>query len=165
MPTRKLQMEAMRDALLAVSGELKLGMRGGQPFEEKAGRAVPRRSVYAFVNRDVISPLASTFDGANPSSCTMKRPETMVPQQTLYALNSDYIQDRADALMQLSVIQKAKSDEDRVRLIYQRVYSRTADAEETQLALDFLAEAKDRKAAWSHFAHALLAANEFHFID
>lgn len=165
MPTRKLKMEAMRDALLAVSGELKLGMRGGQPFEEQAGHPVPRRSVYAFVNRDVISPLASTFDGANPSSCTLKRPETMVPQQTLYALNSDYIQDRADALMQLAVIRKTESDKDRVRLIYQRVYSRTADAEETQLALDFLAEAKDRKAAWSQFAHALLAANEFHFID
>lgn len=165
MPTHKLKMEAMRDALLAVSGELKLDLRGGQPFEEKGNRAVPRRSVYAFVNRDVISPLASTFDGANPSSCTVKRLETMVPQQTLYALNSEYVQHRADALIQLPEIQKAESDKDRVRLLYQRVYSRTPDAGEIQLALSFLAEAKYAKAAWSHFAHVLLAANEFHFID
>ena len=72
----------MRDSLLGVSGELKLKERGGQPFEATATKIVPRRSVYAFINRDIISPLAGTFDGANPSSCTMRRPETMVPQQS-----------------------------------------------------------------------------------
>jgi cytochrome c553 len=166
MPARKLEMEAMRDALLAVSGELKLSLRpGGKPFEETDAKTVPRRSVYAFVNRDVISTMASTFDGADPSSCTVERPETMVPQQTLFALNSDYIQDRAKALVQLPEILKAKTDEDRVRLIYQRIYSRTPGAEEIKLALSYLAEATDAQKAWPRLAHALLAANEFHFVD
>ncbi len=166
MPTRKLAMEAMRDSLLAVSGELKLEPRpGGRPFEEKGSQAIPRRSVYAFVNRDVISPLASTFDGADPSACTVKRPETMVPQQTLFALNSDYIQNRAKSLVKLPEIQQAKSDEDRVCRIYQRIYSRSPEPEEIETAMRYVREAKDPKTAWPHFAHALLAANEFHFVD
>ena len=54
----------MRDAMWAASGELQLQPRGGRPFDAEKG--VPRRSVYAFVNRDVNSRLASTFDRANP---------------------------------------------------------------------------------------------------
>ncbi|MFT5468603.1 MAG: hypothetical protein ACI8UO_003713 [Verrucomicrobiales bacterium] len=160
MPIRKIEMEAMRDSMLAVSDELDLKM-GGRPFEEKA-TAIPRRSVYAFVNRDVISKLASTFDGADPSACTVKRPDTMVPQQTLFALNSDYIQDRAKALVQLPEIRDAKSDAERVRLIYERSYSRQPSGEELQLALEFIAEGEG---GWIQFAHTLLASNEFHFID
>ncbi|MEM7014189.1 MAG: DUF1553 domain-containing protein [Verrucomicrobiota bacterium] len=160
MPIRKLEMEAMRDSMLAASGELSRKM-GGRPFEEK-GNAIPRRSVYALVNRDVISKLASTFDAADPSACTVKRPETMVPQQTLYALNSEYIQDRAKALMQLPEIRDAKDDNDRVRRIYQRVYSRAPSDDELQLGIEFVGAGDD---GWVQFAHTLLASNEFHFID
>ncbi|MGY8643222.1 MAG: PSD1 and planctomycete cytochrome C domain-containing protein [Verrucomicrobiales bacterium] len=162
MPPRKLGMEAMRDSLLAVSGELDR-KPGGQPFDETETKTVPRRSVYAFLNRDVISAMAATFDGADPSSCTVKRQETMVPQQTLFALNSDFIRDRANALVALPDIQKAKSDEEKVRLIYQHVYSRAPDSNETTTALKFLKDAD--AGTWLRFAHALLASNEFHFVD
>lgn len=166
MPTRKLEMEPMRDALLTVSGELNMdSKRGGKPFEEKGDQMIPRRSVYAFVNRDVISRMASTFDMADPSACTVKRSETMVPQQTLFALNSNYIQDRARALIEQPEIQNASSDEERVRLIYQQIYSRTPNAEEFRNALDYVTEGKDPESTWPRFAHALLASNEFHFID
>ncbi|MEZ6041865.1 MAG: DUF1553 domain-containing protein [Planctomycetaceae bacterium] len=90
----RMEMETMRDATLAVSGELNVSTIGGRPFDFLSTPAVPRRSVYGFVNRDIISSLASTFDGANAASCTAKRSETTVPQQTLFALNSVFIQDR-----------------------------------------------------------------------
>ncbi len=141
-------------------------MVGGRAFEEKDAKAVPRRSVYAFVNRDVISTMAATFDGADPSACTVQRSETLVPQQTLFALNSEFIRGRAKALVAREEIHKAKSDEERVRRIYQRVYSRIASAEEIRIALDYLGEPKQRDAeALTNFVHALLAANEFHFVD
>jgi mono/diheme cytochrome c family protein len=166
MPARRLGMEAMRDALLAASGELRLSPRpGGRPFEEKGFGAIPRRSVYAFVNRDVISPLASTFDGADPSACTVKRPETMVPQQTLYALNSDYIQDRAKALAGLPDVKQAGSDQARITALYRRAYSRPPAERELQTALDYVTKASGADAAWVQLAHALLASNEFHFVD
>ena len=160
---RKLKMEAMRDSLLWVSGELKLKDRGGRPFEQTATTVVPRRSVYAFINRDIISPLAGTFDGANPSSCTMVRPETMVPQQTLFALNSVFIQGRAKALLSLSEIQSADTGPDRIREVYRRVYAREPSEEETQLSLEYLADTDET--SWITWVHALLAANEFHFVD
>ena len=163
MPPRKLKMEAMRDSLLRVSGELKLQERGGRPFEETAAKVVPRRSVYAFINRDVISSLAGTFDGSNPSSCTMKRSETMVPQQTLFALNSGFIQGRAKALLSSPGVKTADAGPDRIRAVYHRVYARSPSEAEIELASQYLDEA-DAK-SWETWVHALLASNEFHFVD
>lgn len=164
MPRRRLAMEAMRDAMLAVSGELQF-KSGGQPFEEKSGKTIPRRSVYAFVNRDVVSRLATTFDGANPTSCTVKRPETTVPQQTLFALNSEFIHNRAKALAALPTVKSAENDEARVNAIYQRVYSRHPEPDEITLALDYIQSQADKPESWSRLVHVLLAANEFHFVD
>ena len=161
MPRRRLEMEAMRDAMLAVSGELSLTM-GGKPYENESSR----RTVYAFVNRDIVSRLNTTFDGANPTSCTVKRPQTTVPQQTLFALNSVFIQQRAKALVNVGEIKNAKTQQDRVRNIYRRVYGRNPDAEESAVALEFIGTGSGASsAAWNQFAHVLLAANEFHFVD
>lgn len=166
MPVQRLELEAMRDALLTVSGELTADSpRGGKPFEEKANQVVARRSVYAFLNRDVISPMVATFDGADPSACTVARPETTVPQQTLFALNSDFIQDRADRLAKLPEIRDAGSDEERVVRLFQKTLSRLPADEEIATALQFVDQAPDRDAGWMGFAHALLASNEFHFVD
>ena len=163
MPVRMLEMEAMRDSLLSVSGELDRRM-GGRPFEEKGAGVVPRRSVYAFVNRDVISKLASTFNAADPEACTVKRPKTLVPQQTLYALNSDYIQNRAAALIRLPAL-KNQQNADRVQALYQRVYARSASSEEIESAVKFIQQSEKPDNAWKQLAHAMLASNEFHFVD
>jgi hypothetical protein len=173
MPRRRLEMETMRDATLAVSGELNVSTVGGRPFDFLSAPIVPRRSVYGFVNRDIISSLASTFDGANAASCTVKRSETTVPQQTLFALNSVFIQDRAVAFAQRSAhIEHAEA---RVKLMYQQAYSRDPQHEEIDTALQFVSaqagleagveagvETADR---WQQLAHVLLAANEFVFVD
>ncbi len=163
MPLRKLEMEAMRDALLAASGELKLTPRGGRPFELDKG--VKRRSVYAFVNRDVIHKLFSTFDGADPSACTVKRPRTMVPQQTLFALNSAFIQDRAAALLKVPEIQKAPDDKERINRLYRRTFSRQPSPEEIIEATSYINKSKNKEEARRNLVHALLASNEFHFVD
>lgn len=190
MPRKRLEMESMRDAMLAVSGELDTTTIGGRPFDLEADPVVPRRSVYAFINRDIISSLSSTFDGADPTSCTVKRPDTTVPQQTLYALNSVFIQDRAAAVARLAV-KAAADDGGRVEWLYQRIYLRQPDREERDLALAFVTrpqpdgeapeateEAPEAKAEtvtvanttagtdrWAQLAHAMLASNEFIFLD
>lgn len=169
MPRRRLEMEAMRDAMLAVSGELDLSSIGGRPFDFESDPVVPRRSVYGFINRDVISNLGSTFDAADPTSCTVKRPDTIVPQQALYALNSGFVQDRAAHLATLAAA-AATDAAARVDWLYQRLYTRPPTDEELQLSLDFIAPASvasdtavsDR---WVQLAHVLLAANEFVYVD
>lgn len=166
-PRRRLEMEAMRDAMLAVSGELDTAI-GGRPFELSAEPVVPRRTIYSFVNRDIISDWASTFDGANPTACTAKRPDTTVPQQTLFALNSHFIRDRSAAFAK-QASRTTSNPEGRVRWMYRRALARSPDPLELQAALDFIvSSARDsgnEDAAWQQFAHVLLACNEFVFVD
>jgi hypothetical protein len=171
MPRQRLELEAMRDAMLFASEELKDQM-GGRPFELLSKPIIPRRSVYALVNRDIVAPLMSTFDVANPNACTAKRPETTVPQQTLFALNSDFIQDRAEVLAKL-VVETAsngeeKSDSDVVRALYRRAFSRDPDKDELKTALAYVKPQQaenDSMKRWHRLAHVLLAANEFVFVD
>ena len=156
----------MRDAMLAASGELDEKI-GGRPFDLLSNPVVPRRSIYAFINRDIVHNLASTFDAANPNACTAKRPETTVPQQTLFALNSKFIQDRAAVMTKLKVFTAAKSDLARVELLYQRTFSRLPTDDEVQLALRYVQSQSEnsKTTPWQRLAHVLLAANEFVFVD
>ena len=166
MPTRRLEMEAMLDSMLWASGELDL-TAGGRPFDRQAQPGVLRRSVYAFVNRDIVSNLASTFDAANPSSCTARRPDTTVPQQALFALNSEFVQDRAKALAALTSQTAGRDDAQRVRELYRRVLAREPRPAELDRLLRFVktGDATAQAAAWQQAAHSLLASNEFSFVD
>jgi hypothetical protein len=166
MPTRRLEMEAMLDSMLWASGELDL-MAGGRPFDRQAQAGVLRRSVYAFVNRDIVSNLASTFDAANPSSCTARRPDTTVPQQALFALNSEFVQDRAKALAALTGQAAGRDDALRVRELYRRVLAREPRPAELDRLLRFVQTGDEtaQAAAWQQAAHSLLASNEFAFVD
>ena len=166
MPRRRLDVEAMRDAMLSVSGELDQQI-GGRPFELSTQPIVPRRTVYALVNRDIVTPFFSTFDAANPTSCTAQRTETNVPQQTLYALNSSFIQDRAAALAQHPSVAAGKTREERFRRLHERVLSRPPEPDEVALALEFLLgdSPENENERWAQLAHALLASNEFVFVD
>lgn len=171
MPRQRLDLEAMRDSMLAVSGELDRTM-GGRPFEYLSSPVVPRRSVYAFINRDIISGLASTFDAANPNACTAQRPDTTVPQQTLFALNSDFIQDRSAAFANAARMQVAddSSDAERIRWMYRRALSRDPRDGELQTVLKFVSEKNPDSQetaddVWQQLAHVLLASNEFVFPD
>ena len=175
MPRRRLDFESMRDSMLAACDELDVTM-GGRPIDLSASPAIPRRSVYGFVNRDIIANLMSTFDTANPNACTAKRPETTVPQQTLFALNSDFIQDRASRLASLTKPLNPGSAEDRIAAMVRRALCRNPTESEVGQARKFLSEAvqsattadgaaADPERSWILLAHALMASNEFTFLD
>lgn len=175
MPRRRLEFEAMRDAMLAASDELDVTM-GGRPIDLNASPAVPRRSVYGFVNRDVIANLMSTFDTANPNACTARRQETTIPQQTLFALNSDFIQDRAARLAALTKDMNLASDDERITMMVRKTLGRNPSDAEIAHARTFLTEATanmttpeggltNAERGWVLLAHALLASNEFTFLD
>ena len=171
MPRRRLDMESMRDAMLAVSGELDI-TAGGPPVDLAATPIVPRRTVWGFVNRDIVSPLSGTFDGANPAACTARRPDTTIPQQALFALNSDFIQDRAIAFAARAMRAMPADESGRVAWMVRRAFSRSPSEEETAAAIAFvhgqaasLEAGADAEVPWQRLAHVLLAANEFHFVD
>jgi cytochrome c553 len=171
MPRRRLDLEAMRDSMLFVSGELDTTV-GGRPVDLSTTPAIPRRTVYGFINRDIVSNLASTFDAANPNACSLKRPDTLVPQQTLFALNSEFIQDRAKSLVTLMKSSSGSEDSnERITWLYRRLFGRDPLSDEMESMLQFVQKAKTNNVdgatadRWQILAHAMLASNEFSFVD
>jgi hypothetical protein len=171
MPRRRLDFEAMRDSMLFVTGELDSAL-GGRPVDLAAIPANPRRTVYGFVNRDIVSNLSSTFDSANPNACSLKRPDTVVPQQTLFALNSDFIQERAAKLAALVGEANLENNSAKVEWLVRRIYGRSPSTDEVDLACRFIEQSPAQSSPdhtpadrWQSLAHAMLASNEFMFVD
>ena len=94
---RRLDFEAMRDSLLMVSRQLDLTM-GGRSVDILAEPTIPRRTVYAFVDRQNLPGLFRTFDYASPDSTSGARFVTSVPQQALFMMNSPFVIDQARKL-------------------------------------------------------------------
>lgn len=136
-PTRRLEFEQVRDAMLSVSGELNLTM-GGKPAELlDAGNK--RRTVYAFVDRQFLAGTFRTFDFANPDIHVAVRHETTVPQQALFFLNGAFAADRSRALAKLFTNAPPK---ERVQKLHQALYQRAASKTEIAAALRFVKAAE-----------------------
>ena len=111
--------------------------------------------------------IAFDFPDANVSSA--RRDVTTVPQQQLFVLNSDFMIQSATALA--ARLEKAAStDEQRIALAYQWAFAREPTAGEVQFNLEFLRIAaenrgEDQLSAWAQLAQAILATNEFTWID
>jgi hypothetical protein len=113
MPYRRLEVEVIRDAMLAVSGELDRQMYGPSmypaiPAAALAGssdpdkiwpqfdaRAASRRTIYAFVKRSLIVPMLEVFDFCDTARSTARRGITSVPTQALTLLNGDFVNRQA----------------------------------------------------------------------
>jgi hypothetical protein len=132
-PIRRLEFEALRDAMLAASGDLDTSM-GGKPVELlDAGNK--RRTVYALVDRQFLPGTFRTFDFANPDIHVAVRHETTVPQQALFFLNGAFAASRAKALAKRFV---GEAPERRVQQFHQALYQREASRSEVSAALRFV---------------------------
>ena len=83
---RRLDAEAIRDSLLAVSGQLENGGEGPPVTGDR-----PKRSVYVRVKRNSLDSFLGTFDAPVPASTTGRRDVTNVPGQSLTLLNDPFI--------------------------------------------------------------------------
>jgi hypothetical protein len=137
MNRRRLEFEAMRDSLLAVSGKLDATV-GGRPVDLLAEPFTTRRTVYGFIDRQDLPGLFRVFDFASPDVSTPQRPTTTVPQQALFAMNSPFVAEQARAVATLADIKSAATTEDRVRLVYRHVLRRDADADELRMGVEYL---------------------------
>ncbi len=149
---QRLDLEAMRDSLLAVSGQLDKTI-GGKAVEITRPPFAKRRTVYAKIDRNNIQALFLTFDFANPDMSTPTRPSTTVPQQALFLMNSPFLVEQAralaDTIQQLPVkpqtvkLANGKTKTEsveaaRVRALYSRVFARTPNANELALGESFV---------------------------
>lgn len=159
MNRRRLEMEPMRDAMLAVSGRLDK-KQFGRPVDIAGDAANGRRTIYGLVDRQSLPGMYRAFDFACPDQSVEKRPRTTVPQQALFSLNNPFVLEQARAL----AARNAGDDADRrLSQLYRFVFQREPSAEEVKLGLDFIA--KQESNPWETFAQVLLLTNEFLFVD
>lgn len=134
---RRMDFEAMRDAMLATSGQLDVA-EGGRAVNLTTEPFSGRRTVYGFVDRVNLDPLFTTFDFPFPDIANTERSQTMVPQQALFALNDGFIVSQARALAQTAEKVTGKAgDPAAVFWLYQKIYQRTPSDQEIRLAKEF----------------------------
>ncbi len=161
---RRLDFEAWRDAWLAVAGRLDAKM-GGPSIELTQGDNV-RRTFYAKVSRLEPNKLLVLFDFPDANVTSDRRSVTTVPQQQLFALNSEFSIETAKAFAK-RLEKAAPKDEERIVLAFRLAYGREPAQEEMRASVAFLRDAgtKDRLSPWEQFAQAILASNEFLWVD
>jgi hypothetical protein len=164
---RRLDVEAWRDAILAVSGKLDRTIGGPAVGSTDAGHV--RRTLYGMVSRRDPDKMLTAFDFPDANVSSARRDVTTVPQQQLFVLNSDFLVQSAEALA-ARLEKAAATDEQRIVRAYQWAYARDPTADEVQVNLTFLGMAaenrgEDKLSAWGQLAQAILAANEFTWID
>jgi hypothetical protein len=181
----RLDAEAIRDAMLAISGRLMPSSGGAalpREFPENVQSLNPgavnppafsfkktrpiqefERTIYQPVIRTAAQPgsarLRDVFDFTQPAQIAGKRAETAVPTQLLFLINSDLVRARATDIAKL-ISQAEPNPGARLEALWLRVLSRPITSTERDEANAFL-ESLPADKAWIELTHALLASNEF----
>ena len=171
MNRRRLDFEAMRDALLQVAGQLDATL-GGPSVEITKPPYAPRRTLYGFLDRQNLPKIFRTFDFASPDTHAPRRFQTTVPQQALLLMNSPWIMQVASGLVAATDSAEQEPSRAAIGRLYQRVYARDPTREEIELGRQFLRTASQAQTAsdqpvgpWQQYAQVLMMANEFIFLD
>jgi hypothetical protein len=152
-PRRRLEAEAIRDSLLAVSGELDLNARGGPATRDFNS---PRRTLYQMTIRSDRTGFGPLFDAADPSGIVEKRTVSTVAPQALFLMNHPFVKARAKGFAS-RVLAKGGTDAEKLEFAHRIAFGRPPTADERQLGLDFLASG----GSWEAWCHLLIQANEF----
>lgn len=176
MNRRRLEAEAVRDAVLAVSGKLNSTM-GGPAFQDfvvekpehsphyeyqlhdPEDERIHRRSVYRFLVRSQPQPFMSTLDCADPSMSVDKRSETVTALQALTMLNNRLMLTMEKYMAQRVAAQETTAEK-QVDLAFRLALSRKPTAEERQELVNYT-----RHYGLPSLCRVLMNLNEFVFVD
>lgn len=173
MTPRRLDAEEVRDAALAISGQLNTLMEGpgfalfeartnaGTLYRpvDRDGPAFRRRSIYRTVVRGTENPLLATLDCPDASTTTPTRSVTTTPLQALGLWNDPFIHRQGIAFAGRL---RREADEPSARIVraYRLAFGRHPSRKEQERALAFVS-----RHDWASFCRVLLNSNEFLFID
>lgn len=189
MNRRRLDVEEIRDGMLALTGELELTMGGtlqsgfGTDGENSSSRlsinpdVSTRRTVYLPLRRSNLPSLLNLFDFGDATTPGEGRARTNVSPQALYMMNGEAVARRSRELARL-LLASDGDDAGRAEVAYRRVLGRTPASEELQDTLSYVRgyAAKMRLAgggsvttpnldAWQSLCRVLLSSNEFIYVD
>jgi hypothetical protein len=176
---RRLDGEAIRDTLLAVSGQLNPAMGGPCIFPELpaelgklSGKGIAwpvsdhaqdrrRRSLYVFIRRNLRYPFFEAFDRPDTNASCPRRAVTTIAPQALTLLNSGLANESARAMADRVRREAGPGPDVQVDRAYRLAFARPPDREERRLATEFLGDGREL----APFCRALLNTNEFLYID
>lgn len=193
MNRRRVESEAIRDTILAVSGALNMSMGGPGVYaklpkginiqfpnndkELSWGASTPaddhRRSIYLFQRRTLTYPLMEVFDAAPMNQSCAVRPQTTVAPQTLALFNGEFAREAAAEFARRLQREAGANTAQQIERAFQIAFIRLPTSDEQKTVREFLAEqAVKRKesddpacAALVDFCHVLLNANELIYLD
>ena len=190
MPVRRLEGEAIRDAILTVSGQLDPKMFGppvpvyltsfmdgrGRPASSGPLDGGRRRSIYQEVRRNFLPPLMRAFDYPVPYTTIGKRTASNVPAQSLVLMNDPFVIGEAQAWAKALLARRDLSPRQRITLMYETIFSRPPAAGELADALAFLdqqgeacnlqpAQRASAQPLWADLCHVLMNVKEFVFLN
>ncbi len=189
MNVKRLEGEAIRDAVLAVSGRLDAKMFGpsvaihltefmdgrGRPGKSGPLDGDGRRSIYVEVRRNFLSPMMQAFDAPAAATTVGRRTVSNVPAQALIMMNDPLVVQQAK-LWAERLLKEDVTVEQRIEKIYRTAFGRSASAEEQGRAQEFLriqageygvsgeAWQKDGR-VWADFCHVVFNVKEFVFVN
>jgi hypothetical protein len=185
-PIRRLEAESLRDAWLAVSGQLDTAMGGSllhvanreflfdHTSKDNTRYDSRRRAAYLPVIRNHMYDLFQLFDATDATVPSGDRASSTVSTQALFMLNSPLVLECARALASEAL--QIPDDTQRVQRLYSRCFSRPATGRETERAAafvsDFIGGLPDgtadqdaaRREAWLALCHTLMCSNEFLYV-
>ncbi|MEL6108814.1 MAG: DUF1553 domain-containing protein, partial [Planctomycetota bacterium] len=126
---RRLEAEAIRDSLLAVSASLDK-RRGGPPVNGDS----TRRSVYIRVKRNALDPFLRVFDFPEPFSSVGRRDVTNVPAQSLTMMNDAAVTRYAKGLAGRVLNERLGGDEERIGRLFRIALARAVTPAEVDRA-------------------------------
>ena len=135
---QRLNAEAFRDSVLAISGQLDPAVGGPSGDADKAD--FKRRTLYAAVSRHKLSDTLQTFDFPDPAIHCEKRAGTTTPLQQMFVLNSPFMREQAEALADRVSKSGSETVEQKVQFAHRLLFSRDASAAELAIAREFLPE-------------------------
>jgi len=187
MDVQRLEAEAIRDSLLAVSGLLETSP-GGSLMTAKKGALVfdhtskdsttydtHRRSVYLPVIRNNLYDMFSLFDYSSADVSLGDRQQSTIAPQALFMMNSPLVIDISTAMAD-RLLQEAITDEQRVVQLYERAFGRLPSPEEQNSFLKYVTrfeamlqtgpEMPDvKRTAWIACIQGMFASNEFIYVN
>lgn len=161
-PYRRLEAEAIRDAVLAVNGQLNPKMSGPGVFpkiapEVLAGQSRPgagwgaydereasRRSVFVFVKRSLVVPEFELLDFADTNASCEQRPVSTIPTQALTLLNGEFFNQQAKHFAERLTRDAGADPAEQVAKAYRLALSRPPTSDEVASALAFLHRQSNR---------------------
>jgi hypothetical protein len=175
MNLRRLEMEAVRDAMLSAGGRLKYQRPEGIQVAGTGGKGKwgvtrsllsihsPYRTVYLPVLRSLTPEMYSTFDFPDPAQVQGDRETTTVAPQALFMMNSDFALECAEDAASNLLAEKNPADDEPVERVYLLILGRPPNAEEIDSALNLIGSlSKDgEQYRWSVLVQALFISGEF----